>query len=60
VTYEQRRDAYMAHLKACKVCVSSYSDFKYSLDNAGNSRRRKMECVSLFCPDASRLLDEVI
>lgn len=60
MTYEQRRDTYQAHLKACKQCVSSYAGPKYSLDNNGNRLRRKMECVSRLCPEARRLLDEVI
>jgi hypothetical protein len=59
--YEQRRDSYLAHVRSCKDCVSSYSGRrKFFLDDAGFRMAERYSTVSQFCAVARELLDRIV
>jgi hypothetical protein len=61
MTYEQRRDSYLAHVRSCKVCVSSYSGRrKFFLDDAGFRTAERYPTVSQFCAVAREMIDRIL
>jgi hypothetical protein len=59
MTYIEHRDSYLAHVRSCKDCVSSYSGKRYFADELG-LRVERYPTVSQFCAVARELLDRIV
>ena len=61
MTYIEHRDSYLAHVRSCKDCVSTYSGRrKFFLDDAGYRTAERYPTVSQFCSVARELLDRIV
>lgn len=61
MTYEQRRDEYLTHLKSCLQCVTSHTGkTKVFLSSAGNMYKQRYHTVSMLCPAATEMLCRIV
>ena len=61
MSYEERRDAYLQHVKKCEVCVSSYTcKQKAFVMSGGNLMKERYATISSLCAAAKTLAEGIV